>query len=328
MCKTYLDFPDFYNHPFIQSISDTERWTVSDNTKKPIDMFVWIYQQRIAGAATTDSNSLISLPRLCEVLPNAANNTFYMDALADNFVMLDSEKTCPDDIKAELLKLPYIYGETSLSGKGYHLVFPMPDCFFEYPAAMKKIVMKEEHGYYEILLNHYVMFTRNMIPPSEGTGDFETFFRSLCVKQKETHREDVDINDMEPMPGPDYDKIVALLMRQDYKKSTSDFSEDMSKYEYGFMGYLNYKLNQILKVNTIAIEKVYSEKEGKEISRKYVYSDNERAWILYNVAKERIPYRAKHDELRDNLPWLLYLAREIIAKNEKPNDGKKKKKRG
>ena len=326
MCKTYLDFPEFYNHPFIQSIADTERWTVSDNTKKPLDMFIWIYQQRIAGAATTDSNSLVSLQRLCEVLPNATNNTFFMDALADNFVMLDIEKTCPDDIKQELLKLPYIYGETSLSGKGYHLVFPIPDCFSEYPAAMKKTVMKEEHGYYEILLNHYVMFTRNMIPAATGDGDFEAFFRSMCAKQKDTHRESVEINDMEPMPGPDYDKIVALLMRQDYKKSTSDFSEDISKYEYGFMGFLHYKLNQILKVNTIAIEKVYSEELGKEISKKYVYSDNERAWILYTVAKERIPYRAKHDEFRDNLPWLLYLAREIIAKNEHDDSKKKKKK--
>lgn len=316
MCKTYLDFPDFYNHPFIQSIANTERWTVSDNNKRPLDMFEWIYRQNIRGAATTDANSLVNLHKLCETIPNATNNTFFMDSLQDNFVMLDIEKTCPDDIKQELLKLPYIYGETSLSGKGYHLVFPVPDYFFEYPIATKKLVMKEEHGYYEILLNHYVMFTRNMLPPAIGTADFEPIFRSLCEKQKDTHRDNVNINDMEPMPGPDYDKIVALLMRQDYKKSPSDFFDDMSKYEYGYIGFLHYKLNQILKVNTIAIEKVYSEEHGKEISKKYIYSDNEKAWILYNVAKERIQHRAKHDEMRDNLPWLLYLAREIIAKTE------------
>lgn len=327
--RTYLDFPEFYNHPFIKSIADIERWTVSDNNKRPIDMFEWIYRQKLVGAATTDSNSLISLHRLCQTLPNAANNTFFMDTLTDNFVMLDIEKTCPDEIKQELLKLPYIYGETSLSGKGYHLVFPCPACFFEYPAATKKVVMKEEHGYYEILLNHYVMFTRNMIPPSEGTGDFETFFRNLCEKQKEVNREDVDIHDMEPEHGPDYDKIVELLIRQDYKKTRDDFSEDLSRYEYGYIGFLYYKLNQILKVNTIALYDVKSEETGKTVKQKYVYSDNEKAWILYTVAKDKIPYRAKHEEQRDGLPWLLYMAREIIAKNVEPvKDKKTKKKKG
>lgn len=310
MPQSYLDFPDFYNHPFIQSIAGRERWTVSDNTKKPLDMYIWEYQGRPAGALFNDENSLVSLPKLCQLLPNATNNTFYMDALVDNFVMLDIEKTCPDDIKAELLQLPYIYGETSLSGKGYHLVFPMPACMQEYPIAMKKVVMKEEHGYYEILLNHYVMFTRNMIAPATGNADFEVFFRSLCEKQKETHREDIDIDNLEPEPGPDYDKIMSLLMRQEYRKTPEDFHGDISKFEYGYIGHFNFKLKQILKVNTIAVG--------------YTYSDNEKAWMLYKIVRDRIPYRTKHDEFRDGLPWLLYLAREIIAKD----DSTKKKKKG
>lgn len=323
--KTYLDFPEFYNHPFIQSIAPIERWTVSDKDKKPLDMFEWIYRKRLVGAATTDSNSLISLPKLCEIIPNAVNNTFFMDSLIDNFVMLDIEKTCPDNIKAELLQLPYIYGETSLSGKGYHLVFPLPDCFYEYPAATKKLTMKEEHGYYEILLNHYVMFTRNMLPPATGNGDFEKLFRTLCSNQKETHREDVNIQTLEPEHGPDYDKIVNLLARQEYKKTYEDFHNDVSKFEYGCMGYFHYKLVQILKVNTIAIQEVYSKAEGKMVSKKYTYSDNEKAWILYTVVKDKIPYRAKHDENRDGLPWLLYLAREIIAKSSLDDNKKRKK---
>lgn len=317
MSKTYLDFPEFYNHPFIQSIANKERWTVSDSEKMPIDMFAFIYQQgRIKGAAFTNENSLVSLPTLCKAIPNAANNTFFMDSLTDNFVMLDIEKTCPDDIKAELLQLPYIYGETSLSGKGYHLVFPVPACMSEYPVAMKKTAMKETHGYYEILLNHYVMFTRNMLPPATGNGDFDTLFRSLCEQQKDVHREDVEIDSLEPEQGPDYDKIVGLLMRQDYRKTKTDFCEDASKYEYGYMGHLHYKLKQILKVNTIAVG--------------YTYSDNEKAWILYTVAKDKIPYRAKHDESRDGLPWLLYLAREVIAKDDNGNkkQSAKKSKKG
>lgn len=312
MCKTYMDFSDFYNHPFIQSISGRERWTVSDNTKRPIDMFVFIHQfGRVTGAAFTDENSLVDLPTLCKHIPNAANNAYYMDVLVDDFVVLDIEKTCPDDIKAELLKLPYIYGETSLSGKGYHLVFPAPACLQDYPVAMKKTAMKDPKGHYEILLNHYVTFTRNMIPPADenNTGDFEALFRKMAIDQKDVNRTDVDIKSIEPEHGPDYDKIVGLLRRQEYKKSLSDFYDDFSKFEYGCMGFFHFKLKQILKVNTIA--------PG------YAYSDNEKAWIIYEICKDKIPYRAKHDEMRDGLPWLLYLAREVIAKDDLDNKKKK-----
>lgn len=325
MCKTYQDFPEFYNHPFIQTIAPNERWTVSDNTKRPLDMYLYIYQQRISGALFTDENSLVSLPTLCAHIPNAVNNAYYMDALIDNFVVLDIEKTCPDDIKAELLKLPYIYGETSLSGRGYHLIFPAPACLREYPVAMKKTAMKDPKGHYEILLNHYVTFTRNMIPPADetNTGDFEALFRQMASQQVAVSRTDVDINNIEPEHGPDYDKIVNLLQRQTYKKTIDSFYGDVSKFEYGCMGFFHTKLKSILKVNTIAIEEVFSEEEQKMVPRKYIYSDNEKAWIIYEVCKDKIPHRAKHDETRDGLPWLLYLAREVIAKDT--SDDKKKK---
>ena len=38
MCKTYKNFPEFYENKFIQSIKDIEKWTISDNEKMPIDM--------------------------------------------------------------------------------------------------------------------------------------------------------------------------------------------------------------------------------------------------------------------------------------------------
>ena len=301
MCKTYRDFPDFYKNPVIQSIANNERWTVSDSNKTPIDMFCLEYQNRICGALFTDENSLTSLPHLCELLPDAANHAYYMDALIDKFVMLDIEPKCPDNIKQKLLQLPYTYGEVSMSGKGYHLIFPLPDCIDYYPIVKTKVVLKEEHGWYEILLNHYVTFTRNMLPPATGHENFIELFKELASTQKESHREDVDIQNIQPEHIPNQDKIIELLINQTYKKTAKDFYDDMSKYEYGHIGFLNYKLNCILNVSAI--------KAAHE------YSDNEKAWLLYQAAKEVIPYRPKHDETRDDLPWLLYLSQEIIAKN-------------
>jgi hypothetical protein len=44
---------------------------------------------------------------------------------------------------------------------------------------------------------------------------------------------------------------------------------------------------------------------------------------LYEVAKEVLPYRDKHDQVRNNLPWLLNLATSVIAK-EPENNAKSK----
>lgn len=266
-------------------------------------MRILIEERRIAGAQFTNEQSLVSLSQLCDELPTATNNAYYLDSLQDNIFVLDIEPKCPDDMKQELLKLPYDYGEISMSGKGYHLVFHLPDNFYNFPVATQKIVMKEEHGYYEILLNHWVTFTRNMIAPAPqdaAKNDFEQFFANIASQQKEVIRDAIDVSELEPDDFPFKDDILGLLMRQPYYKTVSDFNDDHSRFEYAFIGFLYYKLRCILNVS--------------RIKNAHNYTDTEKAWMLYLVAKERLPYRSKHDESRDGLPWLLYTAREVIAR--------------
>lgn len=304
MGKDYRDFQDFYNHPFIQSIAPSKRWSVSDQNKRPIDIVEYKNSGRIWGATTTDELSLVDLPTLCSVIPDAKNNAYYMDSLIDHFVILDIEPNCPDHLKNEFLKLNYIYGERSMSGKGYHLVFPMPKNFHEYPAAMQKTAMQEDHKWYEILLNHWVTFTRNMIPPATGKDGIESIFEDLAKEQISTSRSDVDVMDLKPNPmPPKHDTIITLLSEQKYRKTVDDFYGDYSKYEYGHMGFLYYRIKLLLNTHTVK-------------STKHKYTSHEIAWLLYVVAKDAIPHRVKHDEKRDGLPWLLYLARELIAKDE------------
>lgn len=297
----YTHFAPFYTNDFVKAIQHNERWTVSDKNKMPIDIWCLITEQRISGAQCTDGNSLADLDTVIKTLPKAANNTYYLDSLIDNIVVLDIEPTCPDDIKDMLLKLPYLYGEISMSGKGYHLVFPLPDCFSEYPIAQNKTVMKEEHGYYEILLNHYITFTRNAIAPSTKEMDFEAVFRRLASEQKESIRKNEFTLEIDSENIPFRDEIVQMLENQKYKKSLSDFFNDKSKFEYGYIGFLCFKLKQILSITYI--------------KKRHDYNDSEKAWLLYEAAKDVIPYREKHEETRNKLPWLLYLTHEVLAKN-------------
>jgi len=152
--------------PFIQSISDNARWTVSTKTKMPIDMNRLIRTGEIVGAKFDNGNEpLITLTQLISALPNAANAAYKLNQSVDEFVVLDIEPKCPADIRDKLLTLPYKYCELSMSGSGFHLVFDKPNTQYQ-DILYGKPAVKEKHGWYEILLNHYVTFRGKVCQPS------------------------------------------------------------------------------------------------------------------------------------------------------------------
>lgn len=306
---TWQDFPGFYSHPVIRELAMKPKWTVSDKNKMPIDMYELEYNQRIFGARAPEQPSLVDLNRLCQVIPNAANHAFYLDSNQDGYCVLDIEPTCPVKLRDDLLRMAYLYGEFSLSGKGLHLIFKLPDCIKNYPAAMTKTVMKEEHGYYEVLLAHYVTFTRNQLPVQPGSQAFEPLFEALCAVQTDTTRNEVDISDLEPGDIPDFKILTEKLQTCKYRKTPDDFHGDLSRYEYGHISWLYYRLMALYDTALI-------QKNGHE------YDPNESAWILYETIMPRLEHRDKHDKYRDGLPWVLYLCREVIAKTDAKNGEK------
>lgn len=306
VCLTWQDFPDFYNNPLIKRIAANQRWTVSDKNKRPIDMYALINMQKIYGMSLkNDYNPMLDLKSLCDVLPNATNNAYYLDVLEDKFIVLDVEPKCPDDIKTDLLKLPYIFGETSMSGKGYHLLFEMPDEILnKYPNAKTKIALKEEHGYYEILMNHIVTFTRNSVPPQNNPKDITAFYDifdklASAVKTKSESSDissykQIDINSI-----PYTSKLLPPLVAQIYGKKASDFHEDMSRYEFGMASFYYHKLHMLLNEHN-----AYKD---------HVYTPSEQASIIFYLLKEKLEYRSKHDQTRNGMPWLLYVASTLVA---------------
>ena len=303
----------FYEHDFIKTIANQKAWTISDNKKIPIHMGKLMLESRTVGANPYDITSFVNLYELYHFYLtkfNAypPNHAFYLDAIEHGFCVLDIEPKCPENIKQQLLQLPYRYGEISLSGKGYHLVFDLPiEILKEYPIVYQKVAMKEEHGYYEILLNHFCTFTGKLIPPSNpstlnGFNGFKELFQTLAMEQKDTRGSDVDVQEIEGVNTKMTDQILILLhtASKQYHKTLADFHDDHSTYEFAFIAFLNYKLNLILKVQAIQNEN-------------HVYSDSEKAWFLWQTAMNDLPFRAKHREKRDHLPWLLYVAKKVIS---------------
>lgn len=303
---TWRDFPTFYENAFIKRIASSKKWTVSDKNKRPIDMYTLIHEQKVWGMAFDRGHDpLVDLETLCEVIPSATNNAYYLDALIDNFVVLDIEPKCPDVIKQQFLNLPYLYGEISMSGKGIHLVFDLPkDIVEKYPAVKQKLALKEQHGYYEILLNHMITFTRNTLPPSEFKEDISVFdhvFEMLAMQAKESEAvsDQIVVKDINTDNIPYYDRLMTTLRSVKYNKTSNDFHGDMSKYEFGATGFYFRALMKLLKNNTY---------------KDHTYTDEEKAIILYKLTSEKLPPREKHEQTRNNMPWLLYIATCLIAK--------------
>ena len=297
---TIKKYIDFYNNKFIHSIAFNERWTISTKEKIPVDMKKIKYDGIVVGAKYTDERCLMSLPELLSEIPEAANHAYYLDAIVDNFVVLDIEPTCPDYIKHKLLELPYIYGEKSMSGKGYHLVFPLPSSIEDFKAAQTKPALKDDNGYYEILMNHYVTFTRDMIPPSHGIGNFNSLFNELASKQKLTNRKDFSLDKTATINNiPSSDSILYVLGKNKPKKEISDYGNDASRWEFAYGRSLVAKLEQILNVKML---------------KSHNFTNDEKALLIYKTLKENLPPRDKHDTERQGLPWLLYIAQEVIAK--------------
>lgn len=306
--KTWKDFPDFYNNIFIKRIASTEKWTVSDKDKRPIDMHAFINNGKVWGLAFDRGyNPMVDLQTLCDTIPNAANNAFYLDALTDKFVVVDIEPKCPENLKQEFLNLPYLYGEVSMSGKGYHLVFDLPEDILDlYPNAKQKLALKDQNGYYEILINHMVTFTRNMIAPSTGETDISAFrnvFELLAMQATKSTvdtAEMVRITDIDTNDIPYYNTIMATLRAQNYKSTIDSFNGDRSRYEYGMTGYYFRRLQRLLQ-------------NGKY--KDHEYTEKEQAIIIYKLTSEKLEYRPKHDEMRNKMPWLLYLAAHMLSEN-------------
>lgn len=312
--NTWQNFPEFYEHPFIKSIAAHEAWTISDKDKRPIDMWdLVLYNQDLhkppAGARTHTNECLMTLADVCKYVPTAKNNAYYFDSNRTGCVILDVEPDCSDELKAAFLNTNYIYGEVSMSGKGFHLVYKTPDCLRNYPDAMKKLKMQDSARKFEFLMEHWVTFTRVLIPPAKpNAGPIDAYFEELCAMQKYKEKKynfDVDVERPNNIPQL---STIMMVMTNDlhYKKTVEDFHGDMSRYEFGFAAMLYRRLERILKQ-----------------FKKHEYTETEKAWILYDIMVERLEHRDKHDSMREGKPWLLYLVQEVMAKNsdDEADDG-------
>lgn len=298
---------DFFDNQIIKYLAPRPYWTVNIENKKPLDIMEYDRTKKIRGAANDDAlTDLNNLLRIINAVPE--QYVYKLNAVRDRIVILDIEKTCPDEIKAELLKLPFMYGDISVSGKGYHLIFPLPDID---QIIANKTVMREEHGYYEILINHNVTFTNNTIFPQYDLANapiqFTEIWNELKASQKIALKYDFDLDgDDVNLDFPQYNMLKDAVIRnfkQRFKKTPSDFYGDMSRYEFAVIGSVRYSLITMLDLPIFA--------------RNITLDKRQQIMFVYNIITEILEPRPKHQERRDGKPLLLYQTYNSFVTNYK-----------
>ncbi len=317
---TWRDYPEFVNNPTIQALGHECRWTISSMqpidtvnyktgklytlpVKSPIDVRELTRAMNVRGAFRTSEDCLMTLEELNHHFERATNNAFYVSAQIDEVVVLDIEPKCPPEIRDELLALPALYRELSMSGRGYHLVMPLPENFDDFPVATGKKKVQEEHGWYEVLITHWVTFTRTPVPQSHLDAaapgrSWEQVYASLAATAVETIRSDIQLD--EEMPElPHFERIMDVMTRLPYKKSVDDFHGDRSRWEYGYLGHMYNTLCSLMQANLI--------KEAHD------WSNSDLTWLLYCAGVRVLPARDKHLTLRSGVPYLRYVAASMVA---------------
>lgn len=328
-----VQFPNFYGNAAIKALSGESRWTISGRLvdsadtlkarKAPIDVRHLIDTGgRVRGAWARDRQCLVSLDELTVQVPQAANAAFYLQALTDGLMVIDIEPDCPPAVAHNILALPgALYSEVSMSGRGYHLVVPLPENFHDFPIATAKKVIREEHGWYEILLDHWATFTRK--PVSDGAvteaaavdlatapfGSMDDLYASLAKTAKASRAASGDVGVL----SEEAPKIVGMgrIIRQALADATprfktlDDFNGDRSRYEFSVLGTL---------YRQICLQAAYV---GNH--RETTYSTSDRAWLLYLAAQEVLPSRLKHNERRNGRPFLLDRAAAMVAMQSNHN---------
>lgn len=304
-------------NPVFQVLGKYPRWTVSTKEKQPFSLKRTMRTCRFS-LACCDAD-LMTLDKVEQNFPNENKICYHVNAFDDGIVVLDIEPTCPDDVKQELFKLPDLYRETSMSGKGVHMILP-----FRYQTLcdnMPKIksVMKEKHGWYELLLSHYVTFTGKTLQHNNTTQDPDfnaDIYDNFLIELAKQHQESIDYRSISEWDADHETTHLEHIMTrscvdyygQSYNKSLeTDFNGDNSRYEAS----IGVTLAFYLKNRYMNSEAFVRFCKSHQIDPNSV-DDNLLTYAIYNAYQVLLKHRAKHDTIRNHRPWLFYQAEYAI----------------
>lgn len=332
----------FASNPLIAKIANDESWSVSDKNKVPVNFRLLQETGSVVGAKL-DSNPFVTLQTI-DKDPNfdMVNRMYRLSALENRVMMIDIEPKEKDETLLWWSRFPAQYAETSKNG-GLHLLIQVPEEFIndENSYIFDTLVQIKENkeGTCEYLFNrHNITFTKQMfnkLQPDfrKGTNDgvwLEWLLNHLVEIDKDARDRRLHFEH-----APEFDEAN---LHMDYINQQLSKPEDAPMRGYMFHDVIMNKrfidnmldetqkpdhsareYSNLLKIHRQLIKTANSliKQDDAMGSTYYESSDhscemtaNDFIYLAYKYAKELFPYRDKHEEHRDNLPWLLYQSRQ------------------
>lgn len=305
-----LIYPHFYNNPTIRALSTVPRWTVSDCEDVPVNFKVLVTSGRIWGAHEANEDCLVTLHELSRDLPPAANCAYYLQGHRDGYALLTINATCPPDIARSLLRIPSLYSEHRGEGPAYQVIFPLPMSFNSFPSAMNRKVLVEDHGWYEITVEGWVKFSRNVVREDVApiTKDhrrpiqaWEELYAALAQRSRTTRSASWNVRLEEP-EVPRLDQILVLITREPLQRSLEDFHGDYSLFEYWVLAELYTRLQPVLRA-------------VRALEPDTIYNDSVQAWLVFAGALLMLSHRSQDPGHRqsDGAPLLRSAAVSLVT---------------
>lgn len=314
----------FRQNALIDKLKTDTEWTVSSNDKKPLDAKVLLASQEIKWASLFEAPyPLVALTEL-DADPNLdwVNRAYHLDARKNRVFMIDVEPEATDDTLINAINCPANYTEISKRG-GVHLMIEIPEDLItpENEYLLDTTVIKDEKLEIEYIFNnHYCTFTKNIVMNKTNT-DFnndptakailKNMLDTIVIIDKDAKlardaankiKTTFDTNDLNMTAINKLISIKSLkpFIEKQKQKSSADYNNNDSRYERAVAVACAHKVRSTVK---FAKESPYINKIFKD------FSDSDAIYATYELLKQCLPYREKHDTSRNGLPWLMYQAR-------------------
>lgn len=347
----------FANNPIVKRLTSDPQWTMSDNLKRPVDAEHLLATGDVINASLDGPSPLVTLDRIdADDRLAAVNRAYRLHARDNRVIAIDVEPEASDAMKESVLNFPSHYTELSKNG-GVHLFILVPEdlvddnnrYMFDDLSVFKEPVPKGESrpAHFEVMFNdHYITFTKRMLvdkPAANFVQDLDAkaklkaFLDQMVEldKERKKNREiakqykvemydkSIDDDTMQAIQtfielrGFDRPKMQAG------EKTADDYGGDKSLYESSTASSI---ASHVIRIHRMAKTTI----SFSDIA--YKLKDSDLIYAVYLILKDIIPHRDKHDETRDDLPWLVYVAKNayeyIKAQDAKERRDKYNKKKG
>lgn len=346
----------FMSNPLIQHIANETQWTLSDNEKRPINARQFLDEGLVYNAKFDKGHPLVTLPELdANEDLQAVNRAYRLHARDNRVIVIDVEPSAPQTMIEEAKQFPAHLTEMSRNG-GVHLLILVPEdmiddtnrymfddlSVFKEPVPKPEAGEKERSAYFEVIFNdHYITFTKKLLTEKpfadfvnnqNDRANLKSFLDNIVKldEKKKKERElakQYRINMLSNMVSEEKQELIesfietsafSIISDQVEDKNASDFGGDHSRFEMSIANTIAYHTIRIhrLSKGTFHLDKYHRKLNEQDL-----------IYTIYLILKDHAPYREKHDEDRDGLPWLLYTSKRAYEYTKAKEAERKKKKK-